>query len=97
MTEREMRNVESANLPEQAVPTKRWRKGLGSAGSRDDRMLFTGDIHNKGSRLCPMIEEAANRVDAGTCSMNGPSPRKGKRPHSRCLPNGSTSSAVTAR
>lgn len=71
MTEREMRNVESANLPEQAVPTKRWRKGLGSAGSRDDRMLFTGDIHNKGSRLCPMIEEAANRVDAGTIVLLG--------------------------
>ncbi|WP_125969110.1 metallophosphoesterase [Bifidobacterium samirii] len=40
------------------------------AGSTD-RILFSGDIHCKGRRLCPLIEAAADRVDAGTIVLLG--------------------------
>lgn len=61
-----------ATLPEpEGRPAKSWRRGLGQSGSRADRILFTGDIHDKGARLCPMISEAADRTDAGTIVVLG--------------------------
>ena len=36
-----------------------------------DRILFSGDIHCKGKQLCPLIESAADRVDAGMIVLLG--------------------------
>lgn len=57
--------------PEPPRPADLWREDLGRQGTRADRILFCGDIHDKGKRLCPMIERAADRVDAGTIVLLG--------------------------
>ncbi|PLS25159.1 metallophosphoesterase [Bifidobacterium imperatoris] len=58
-------------LPEPAVRAKQWRRNLGQSGTRDDRILFCGDIHCKIDRLGSLISEAADRVDAGTIVLLG--------------------------
>ena len=57
--------------PEPPRPADLWREDLGRQGTRADRILFCGDIHDKGKRLCPLIERAADRVDAGTIVLLG--------------------------
>lgn len=52
-------------------PERLWRRGVARSGGRDGRILFSGDIHCKGMRLCPLIEEAADRTDAGTVVLLG--------------------------
>ncbi|KFI95686.1 metallophosphoesterase [Bifidobacterium stellenboschense] len=58
-------------MPEPPQRAKRWRRGLGQDGSRADHILFSGDIHCKGTKICPIIEEAADRTDAGTIVLLG--------------------------
>lgn len=62
---------DSHATPEPPRPADLWHEDLCRQGSRADRILFCGDIHDKGKRLCPMIERAADRVDTGTIVLLG--------------------------
>lgn len=64
-------------LPRDPAPLGRWpdagegRDGSDEGRSGRDRILFSGDIHNKGRDLCPMIERAADRTGAGVIVLLG--------------------------
>ena len=67
------RGIMSTNqhtISESPTPAALWREGL-EGGTRADRILFCGDIHDKGKRLCPLVERAADRVDAGIIVLLG--------------------------
>ena len=60
--------------PIPAPPHRTGRHARRTAPHRNgnaDRILFSGDIHCKGKQLCPLIEAAADRVDAGTIVLLG--------------------------
>lgn len=66
-----VRKSKPASPDSEPYSAKTWREGLGQSGSCGDRILFVGDIHDKAVVLCPMIDEVADRTDAGVIVLLG--------------------------
>lgn len=68
---RAARRAANARSSTEPVPEQLWNPAMTSDGSRDDRILFVGDIHDKARTLCPLIDQAADQTDAGTIVLLG--------------------------